>query len=636
MSLVYHSMIENQSVGVERIMAPIGLNLESGSPSLPAAAVGSMAYMVSATGSLFVADGQQWNRISATGPTTIAWLTSGNAGTSSATNYCGTTDSQPMNISSGGSLSTGPGTTRFKSNGQIETLSPLQQVLIGQAAGPSVSGAGQTLLGYHAGTSITSGTDSTLIGRVCGVSATTQIKNTGLGSSALQLNTGNRCTAVGFAALGNNTADENCAFGNVALQQCTSGARQVAVGHQALNALTTAQNCSAVGYNALALNVTGTGCCAMGTFAGAANTTSYTTAFGTQALQSCTTGADSCAFGPLALRSVTTGDSNSAFGSRALELCTSVNNCAFGAGAGAVISTGFNNNAFGSRALTSLTTAYGNNGFGASALRVCTSGTGNTALGDNVFNFITTGQLNCGLGKDSGLACITGTESNNILIMNQGVNGESAAIRIGSAAQTKNVQAGIAGVTVANSAAVLIDATTGQLGTVASSERFKEQVADLGDKSSPILKLRPVSFVFKEHPEMGEQMGFIAEEVEKVMPQFVLKKKVQRVIEEQELIVPEIVEEVEKVEEVEEEQHELRESRAIEAEYEEKEEEVVEVQPAEPQYRTVEKIIEEDEIQSVQYHFLIVPVINELIKLRADMDKLMAEDKPLASRRSKK
>ena len=51
--------------------------------------------------------------------------------------------------------------------------------------------------------------------------------------------------------------------------------------------------------------------------------------------------------------------------------------------------------------------------------------------------------------------------------------------------------------TVSSSATVLINTSTGQLGTVASSARFKENITDMADRSNDVLKLRPVTFTFK-------------------------------------------------------------------------------------------------------------------------------------------
>jgi hypothetical protein len=68
-----------------------------------------------------------------------------------------------------------------------------------------------------------------------------------------------------------------------------------------------------------------------------------------------------------------------------------------------------------------------------------------------------------------------------------------------------------------NGIAVYVD-STGQLGTTASSLRFKEQVRDIGDSTNGLMKLRPVTFLYKPEYDKGErtlQYGLIAEEVAK-------------------------------------------------------------------------------------------------------------------------
>jgi hypothetical protein len=71
--------------------------------------------------------------------------------------------------------------------------------------------------------------------------------------------------------------------------------------------------------------------------------------------------------------------------------------------------------------------------------------------------------------------------------------------------------------------AVYVD-SNGQLGTIVSSRRFKEQIRDMGDSSSALMKLRPVTFLYKPEYDTGQrtqQYGLIAEEVARVYPDLV-------------------------------------------------------------------------------------------------------------------
>jgi septal ring factor EnvC (AmiA/AmiB activator) len=65
----------------------------------------------------------------------------------------------------------------------------------------------------------------------------------------------------------------------------------------------------------------------------------------------------------------------------------------------------------------------------------------------------------------------------------------------------------------------------GQLGTVASSERFKKDIATMNKASETVLSLRPVTFHYKSDTKATPQFGLIAEEVAKVNPALVLPDK---------------------------------------------------------------------------------------------------------------
>jgi hypothetical protein len=76
---------------------------------------------------------------------------------------------------------------------------------------------------------------------------------------------------------------------------------------------------------------------------------------------------------------------------------------------------------------------------------------------------------------------------------------------------------GITGATVASGVAVMI-AGNGQLGTVQSSARFKDEIKPMDKTSEAILALEPLTFRYKKEldPDAIQQFGLIAEEVAKV------------------------------------------------------------------------------------------------------------------------
>ena len=92
--------------------------------------------------------------------------------------------------------------------------------------------------------------------------------------------------------------------------------------------------------------------------------------------------------------------------------------------------------------------------------------------------------------------------------------------------QTTTFIAGVRGSTtgVADAIQVLID-SSGQLGTVSSSRRYKEDIQDMGRASAGLLDLRPVTFRYTQASTDGAtpiQYGLIAEEVAAIYPDVVV------------------------------------------------------------------------------------------------------------------
>jgi hypothetical protein len=69
----------------------------------------------------------------------------------------------------------------------------------------------------------------------------------------------------------------------------------------------------------------------------------------------------------------------------------------------------------------------------------------------------------------------------------------------------------------------LLSNTTSFLGVLASSERYKTAIAPLGPNSAKLGQLRPVSFHLKSDPTGAVQYGLIAEDVDKVYPELVIR-----------------------------------------------------------------------------------------------------------------
>ena len=235
------------------------------------------------------------------------------------------------------------------------------------------------------------------------------------------------------------------------------------------------------------------------------------TAEGQAALLSLTTGGFNTAVGFLSLRSDTTGQLNTAIGAGALLANTSVENTATGAGALLSNTTGELNTANGAFALFSNTTGSHNAANG--GLYSNTTGSGNTATGYGALDSNTTGNNNTALGANSGSNITT---ANNVICI--GADGEnvSNSCYIGH----------IFGVTSPVGTGVLIN-SNGRLGTTTSSRRFKEEIKPMDQTSKALFSLKPVTFRYKKEidPAGTSQLGLVAEDVEQVNPDLVVRDK---------------------------------------------------------------------------------------------------------------
>jgi hypothetical protein len=211
------------------------------------------------------------------------------------------------------------------------------------------------------------------------------------------------------------------------------------------------------------------------------------------------TGLFNTAIGDMALIYNITGRDNTASGMAAL-----LNNM-----------TGDGNTASGQSALLRNTTGDGNTASGFNALFFNITGARNTALGHDALQN-STGNQNIAIGSGAGVALVSGNK--NIYLGHTGADSESRTMRLGRF-QTKTYIAGVA-TTPVSGTNVTINAN-GQLGTLLSSARYKRDIDPMGARSEGLLKLRPVTFVYKQDEQGVRQYGLIAEEVATVYPELV-------------------------------------------------------------------------------------------------------------------
>jgi len=270
------------------------------------------------------------------------------------------------------------------------------------------------------------------------------------------------------------------------------------------------------------------------------------TAEGQEALFSLTTGIYNTALGWLSLESVTTGSLNTGVGAGTLVFNTADGNTATGAGALLSNTSGFGNTANGSFALASNDTGNRNTAVGREALSSDTTGSSNTAIGWNALLNNATGNNNTAVGREA-LLSTTG-ESNVAIGRGALANSVSGNLNVavgtdaGSSVTTAHevIAIGHTGADVSNTTwidniygvttqsgttAPVVVSNNGQLGTVASSERFKKDIASMEKVSEAVLSLRPVTFHYRSDAKETAQFGLVAEEVAKVNPALVLPDK---------------------------------------------------------------------------------------------------------------
>ena len=303
------------------------------------------------------------------------------------------------------------------------------------------------------------------------------------------------------------------AAGDNALQALTLGVGNTAIGTFSLFSVTTGNFNTAVGAGALDLN-----------------TADQNTATGAAALLFNTTGTDNTAYGAATLESNDTGSFNTANGTFAMfSNTTGSDNTATGAGALVSNIEGNFNTADGNAALSSNTTGDENTATGTGALQSNTDGDHNTAIGDDALLNNTDGDNNTAIGSGA-LRDATGMQNTALGVgAGSGVATANSVICIGSAGENVSESCYIGNIfnaTSSSGSAVFVNAT-GKLGTITSSRRFKEKIKPMDQVSKALFALKPVSFRYKKEvdPAGASQLGLVAEDVEKVNPDLVVRDK---------------------------------------------------------------------------------------------------------------
>ncbi len=417
----------------------------------------------------------------------------------------------------------------FANSGTTSTLNVTDanlNTIIGRLGGNgTLSGTNNTSIGYLNLISLTSGNNNTIFGSGSGTSIDSASNNTCIGQNSLGAGTGANNTAVGKDSLANvASGTDNSVLGYRAGDALHSGnSSNILIGSRGVNGDNNIIRIGSQGSTAGLQN----SCFIAGITGVTTSNSNFVTIDTTTGQLGATASAGS---------GVTTidGDTGSATGATiTFDAQTNAGSSVSFAASGSTVE--FNtcdadgNLIMGFGAGNGTLSGASNTCVGQSTATALTSGNANVAIGNSSLQALQSGAFNCAIGTSAGVNYTT-SESGNICINNPGTVGESNVLRIGTPASgtqdlTSAFISGIAGVTVSNTAAVLIDTTTGQLGTVISSLRYKHSVQDMKSCSEEFMKLRPVSFVYKSDVNMQWQYGLIAEEVEEVMPNLVVYDK---------------------------------------------------------------------------------------------------------------
>ncbi len=274
--------------------------------------------------------------------------------------------------------------------------------------------------------------------------------------------------------------------------------------------------------------------------AGRVNTGAYNSFFGSNAGYNNTIGTRNSFFGRSAGHGNETGTENSFFGAAAgYSNNTGINNSFFGYRAGYKNTTGNSNSFFGRSAGEKSITGVSNSFFGGSA-GYSNTGDNNSFFGNAAGNMNTTGNANSFFGESAGNKNTTG-DSNCFFGRHAGFNNQTGSGNVFLGYKAGYEETGSNRLYIANSETTSpliygeFDNKTIQINgnfratatAVTSDRRLKRNIRPLKRPLDRVIELEGVVYEWNvdEYPDrglgQGEQIGLIAQDVEKVMPQLV-------------------------------------------------------------------------------------------------------------------
>ena len=144
-----------------------------------------------------------------------------------------------------------------------------------------------------------------------------------------------------------------------------------------------------------------------------------------------------------------------------------------------------------------------------------TTGSSNIAIGVQALGNNDTGSSNIAIGNVAGTGVSTAT---NVICIGQ---------VSGSDVDSRTYIANIAGTPVsgAGTDSVTVDLTTGLLGHLSSSRRYKEKIQPMDNASDTLYRLQPVTYRFKKEVDATQSLdyGLVAEDVAEIDPNLIIR-----------------------------------------------------------------------------------------------------------------
>lgn len=371
----------------------------------------------------------------------------------------------------------------------------------------------------------------TLVTPILGAATGTSFNGLALSISA------NDTTAGGTILIGTSAGanlPSNAAYGDFfagyqagqgSVSTTIAAVKNTGIGFQAMNALTTGVSNTAIGWQAMLLATSGIDATAVGSGACAAFTTAnLNTCVGFNSGNT-TTGAQNTLIGAQSGDFISSGSGNTAVGYNAM----------LGATGNKI--TGSNNTAIGQTAmLAAITTAAGNTVIGQAAANKLTTGGTNVIIGQGVASTtLTTGSGNILIGNSSVIDAATNSTSNTLVLGNNATTPVISSTSINSTPTTTlngivNMP-GLSSSSAATTGTVCWTTVSGLLNVdttttcLLSAMRFKKEIKDSEFGLEEVMKMRPRTFKYdigsNEINLQRRQVGFVAEEMYKVVPELV-------------------------------------------------------------------------------------------------------------------